>query len=80
MPRKDTTIEGTIYSTERLDNSVNGNPRYRIAFDTGEGSLEHYVTMSDASAGYDVQNHFITKGRVRLTLTPAGRVRYIESI
>jgi hypothetical protein len=80
MPRKDTTVDGVIYSAERLNNSVNGNPRYRLVMDLGDDVLETYVTMSDASAGYNVQNLYARRDRVRLTLTPAGRVRYIETL
>lgn len=73
-------LETDLYYSERLNSSVNGNPRFRLA--TADGS---FVTQSDASCSYDVEN--ITRPiphgdsvRVRLHLTRAGRVWNIERL
>jgi hypothetical protein len=78
MASKDQTITATLYGAERLTNSVNGNPRFKLH--TSEGDL---ITKSDASMGYEVDNHtgrpehssrsWVGK-RVRFTATKAGRV------
>lgn len=42
----------TFAYAERRNNSASGNPRFKVTFNDGES----YMTESDASAGYDVQN------------------------
>lgn len=78
MSRKQITFTATFYGAERLTNSTNGNPRWKLS--TSEGT---YRTQSDASLGYDVDNHNgrpehtdrSWRGReVEFTATPAGRV------
>ena len=72
--------EVDLFWSERLPLSVNGNPRFRLG--TADGS---YVTQSDASCSYDVENitRRIPEGgsvRVVLSLTRAGRVWNIERV
>ena len=43
---------GTLQVIERLDNSLNGNPRYRAEVD----GLE-FVTAPDCSFGYSITNY-----------------------
>lgn len=74
MSRKGTTIATDLFSAERLTNSTNGNPRYKLH--TSDGVFQ---TQSDASCSYDVDNitRTIPRGEtipVTLHLTPAGRV------
>lgn len=75
----DKTIETTLFAAERLNNSVNGNPRYRLI--TSSGS---YQTQSDAACSYVVDNiarRIPNDGfglAVTLTTTKAGRVWKIE--
>jgi hypothetical protein len=75
----DTTVTTTLLYADRLKNSVNGNPRFRLH--TSDGSFQ---TMSDASSAYDVESILSHRRSaplgvlVRLTLTPARRVRDIE--
>lgn len=66
-----------IAATERLNNSTNGNPRYRVAFTNGVMA----ITSSDASISYDVAN--LARGCwyddkeapiVAVFLTRAGRI------
>ena len=48
------TIKGLkIDKLERMNNSVNGNPRFRVHFSNGLVSQ----TMVDASLGYAIQNY-----------------------
>lgn len=62
-----------LYSATRLNNSVNGNPRYTLHTTGG-----NYTTSSDSACAYDVQNilHGLRGEAVRVTLhtTRAGRV------
>ena len=43
---------GTLQAIERLDNSFNGNPRYRAEV----GGLE-FVTATDSMFGYSITNY-----------------------
>ena len=60
---------------ERLNNSVNANPRYRVH--TSEGS---YITSSDESFVYGIENgwtslhRWVGGRRAWITLTRAGRI------
>jgi hypothetical protein len=75
----DTTVTTTLLYADRLKNSTNGNPRFRLH--TSDGSFQ---TMSDAASAYDVESILSHRRSaplgvlVRLTLTPARRVRDIE--
>lgn len=47
---------GMISSVKRLNNSVNGNPRYEVTAEVqGEGEIT-LVTKSDAQIGYTIDN------------------------
>ena len=47
---------GKIISVKRLNNSVNGNPRYEVTAEVqGEGEIT-LVTKSDAQIGYTIDN------------------------
>lgn len=64
----------TITDMSRINNSMNGNPRYAIAFDNG---LAVY-TMSDAGFCYAIGNKDMREGsRVTVELTRAGRIRHM---
>ena len=62
-----------IESYDRLNNSVHGNPRYRVITSDGE-----YLTSSDTSASYEVPNN--AGKRVRLELTRAYRITKIHPV
>lgn len=65
----------TIESITRLKSSVNGNPRFRIAFTDGSSA----ITQSDAGFGYAVGNPGMREGcKVRVTFTRAGRISHME--
>jgi hypothetical protein len=65
----------TITHLERLHNSVNGNPRFRITFDDGSTHL----LSSDASLGYCITNTEY-RGALNVWLTKAGRVSYATPV
>lgn len=48
---------GTLQITERMRNSINGNPRFRCAIVTGANSCVTFVTKPDCAHSYDIQNH-----------------------
>ncbi len=78
-PFTDHTTVATISWVERLNNSVNGNPRFRLHLDDATSVL----TQSDASVNYDVGNlsyHKMIGVPVKLTLTRAGRVFGISKL
>lgn len=68
------TITCTLHSAERLNNSVNGNPRFHLH--TSEGI---YTTQTDAACCYEITNYSNRAPvAVCLKLTRAGRVYGIE--
>jgi len=66
----------TIDHAERLNNSVKGNPRWRLFYADGQTAL----TQSDASVGYEIGNPNITGVPVEIKATRAGRVRSITPV
>ncbi len=66
-------ITVTLYRSERLNNSVNGNPRFRLH--TSEGA---FATQSDAAVVYAVTN-FADDTDVVLTLSRNGRVTHMQA-
>lgn len=80
MSKKDAVVYGQILTIDRLSNTRNGNPRYALVLKTAEGDPLEAVTKADA----DVQNigtpGVLRWDWVKITLTPAGRIRYIEPI
>lgn len=67
----------TINYVKRLNNTVDGNPRYRVHFTDGSSAL----TKSDASCAYDIQNltHSRHEGQALIIgWTRAGRIETIE--
>jgi hypothetical protein len=70
---RDTVTKGLVIdSAERLYNSVNGNPRWRVTFTDGTSAL----TMSDASVNYDIEPRNAAQ-KLTVTFTHSGRIRYI---
>ena len=45
-------MSGTIRNVKRLNNSVYGNPRYKVTFETLLGTEYIAVTASNSLAGY----------------------------
>lgn len=67
----------TISWFERLNSSVNGNPRYRVHFDNGSSA----ITMSDAGFCYAVGNPGLRDGdTVEVEFTRAGRIRNMKEL
>jgi hypothetical protein len=58
-----------IFNLKRLNNSVNGNPRYRVYFT--DGSIA--VTSSDAAFCYGIENKEM-RGELEVTFTRAGLI------
>ncbi len=56
------TYHGRIIHLERMRSSVNGNPRFRVTFQTDDGSIYVWRTRSDSSFGYQVQNELNKHG------------------
>lgn len=74
-PRNDITFTAIFHGAERLNNSTNGNPRWRLL--TSEGSFN---TDSDASVGYEVANFLHSKYGVvgkLVTFTATKRGKYV---
>jgi hypothetical protein len=66
----------TIERFDRLNCSVNGNPRYRVTFTDG-AVLD---SMSDASWCYAVGNPGMRVGSTVAIETRAGRIRHMTNI
>lgn len=76
MARGETTVVKTIHQRVRLNNSVNGNPRYRLDFSDGTSA----TTQSDSYCNYDVENLAERGATLELTLTRAGRVCGVRKV
>jgi len=70
-------ITATIVGWKRLNNSVNGGPKFRVQFDNMAGGL---VSQSDAAwcHGFGVNEGLRTGDKVTITLTPAGRISHMK--
>lgn len=67
----------TINGIERLKNSRNGNPRFRLSFTNGR----HALTSTDAAVGYEIGNPGLREGcKVIVSFTKAGRVAYMNAV
>lgn len=72
-------ITTTLKGATRENNSINGNPTWRLHTTDGD-----YLTELDASVGYDVDNHvnpdmsepWLGKEIVLTTVDPGRRVAY----
>jgi hypothetical protein len=65
-------IDVVVIGARRKTNSVNGNPRWTLAF--SDGTIAD--TMSDASICYDVENVKRSKAHLDVYLTKAGCVSW----
>lgn len=63
------TDEGVIIHLERLNNSMNGNPRFAITLDNGNT----YTTVADGFIGYQLQNSMFIGPTVRLLIKRVNR-------
>lgn len=60
----------TVIGVERLNNSVNGNPRYKVNAIEGE-----FVTQSDSGHVYGFEYYKLERGDIiNVDLTKAGRI------
>lgn len=71
----------TVTRLERLNNSVNGNPRYMVF--TVEYPFDPYITSSDHGFVYSINNGWtrensITGRKAWITLTRNGRINDLE--
>lgn len=67
------STERQIARLDRLTNSVNGNPRYRVHFTDGSSAL----TQSDAGFCYAINNPEFRDAPVLVEFTRAGRIAHI---
>lgn len=68
-----------LHRAQRLNNSVNGNPRFDVTFVDEERLGEWtYRTSSDSSCNYEVTNYLNSKELVDVWLTKAERVYRID--
>lgn len=73
MASKPKTLEAVIESTERLNSSAAGNPRWRVFLRGGDV----LTTESDSSCNYGINNPEIINQPVTLTLTRSGKISHI---
>lgn len=76
MSSREVTYTQTIDRLERLNLSVNGNPRFRIHFADGQTA----ITQTDAGFAYGLENRENIGVPVKVTATRAGRVTNVEPI
>jgi hypothetical protein len=66
---------------ERLKLSVNGNPRFRVILKDRRGNREVYISKSDASVNYEIENATRSRNAGRaymFAFTRAGRIEYMR--
>jgi len=66
-----------LVSVERLNNSVNGNPNYKIILDDSSGELIRTRSSSDCSWCYGYSDSWIGK-TITYHMTRAGRIDYMQ--
>lgn len=76
MAKNDSTSVRTIDHLERLNNSANGNPRYRIHFTDGSSA----ITASDASFCYGIENREYRDVPLVIVWTRAGRISNVAHV
>jgi len=67
----------------RLNNSVNGNPRWRVTLATQvpaetDADLTTHITQSDGSIGYSLQNAEYRDTNVMVSFSRAGRIADVK--
>lgn len=73
---KDHTYGATISRVERVGTSTNGNPTFDVFFEDAPTAR----TQTDASVGYEIDNPEWLGARVMVTVTPSGRIRYVQHV
>ena len=63
-----------VFTYRRLNNSVNGNPRFEITFSGDNGELFTGKTASDYSFNYNVENCRDRRIAIEYHFTPRGNV------
>lgn len=76
LSKGDRQFEAVIESVERMNNSVNGNPAWRLHLKGGETMR----TQSDAQVSYGIENQGMIGFPVIITCTRSGLVWAIEPI
>ena len=66
----------TIDHLTRLNNSVNGNPRFRVTFTDGSSA----ITQSDAAFCYGLENPEFRDRPVIVSFSRAGRITHVRSV
>lgn len=79
MNRVPELVNVHITRTERLNHSVNGNPRFRLWLACGDLDLGMFVTSSDAACNYEISNYANSGAAFDAWLTRARRVEVIEA-
>jgi C4-type Zn-finger protein len=69
-----------VTRTYRLQNSVNGNPRFTVLLEDQHGHSDLYTTSSDAAVGYEISNYLNSGERLNVWLTRAGRIAYVRPV
>jgi hypothetical protein len=65
-----------IDHTVRLNNTVNGNPRYRVYFTDGTEA----VTQSDASVAYGIENSDMQGVPLLISFSRNGTIVYAKKV
>lgn len=79
MNRTPELVNVHITRTERLNNSTNGNPRFRISLSSDDLELGSYETSSDAACNYEISNYANSGKSFDAWLTRTGRIEVIEA-
>ena len=73
-------FHGRVVRVSRLNNSVNGNPRWSLSLLLGDGALHRFVTPVDAGWVYGKSWQRFEGLTAFVTVGPRNNSRTIESI
>jgi hypothetical protein len=76
MTGAESTVVDTITNLERLNNSVNGNPRWRVLL----ANAGPKTTAPDAQVGHVIENSEYREGQVSVTLNPEGQIIRVKTL
>lgn len=68
------TFTGKVVADERMNNSINGNPKYRLTYLLKDGSYITGQTATDASIGYSCLNNKGTDKTIQYHETRSGKI------
>ena len=71
---KKSIFKGTLIRYERMNNSVNGNPKYYGVFEATNGEILRGTTGTDSACGYSFLNNQTAEKEIEYHETKTGNI------